>query len=114
MQSEIQERILQLMRKHGIQNVDYSNAQGTISLSLSTGDQKTIRAPIAGHFLQHHPMEGENRSGLARVRKGDIIAYLKIGPLLRPVLAEENCHTIFAKVVDGTLVSYADPLFDYS
>ena len=114
MQAEIKERILKLMRLHGIQRFDYTNEQESISLSLSSDSQKSITAPFAGYFFQKHPMENQNQKTSSETRKGEIVGYMKNGPLLRPVIAAENCHTNVAKVVDGTFVSYGDALFDYS
>ena len=114
MQAEISGRLLELMRLHGIQHFDYADERNTISLSLSLNGQKSITAPFAGYFFQKHPMENQEQNPSFETRKQEIIGYIKNGSLLRPVLAAENCHTIVAKVVDGTFVSYGDALFSYS
>ena len=114
MKANLKQHVLKLMRQHGIHQFDYSDEQQTISLSLSTQKNKATRAPFAGYFFQKHPMTDQNLTSTSTIRKGEIIGYIKNGPLLRPVLAAEDCHTNVAKVVDGTSVGYGDLLCEFS
>ncbi|TCQ08838.1 biotin carboxyl carrier protein [Rhizobium sp. PP-F2F-G36] len=67
-----------------------------------------ITAPMAGIFdLETIPSE------LPRtVRAGDILACLRIGPVLVPVRASKACTVTRCLADVDTLVGFGDPLFD--
>ncbi|MFB9949042.1 hypothetical protein ACFFP0_09305 [Rhizobium puerariae] len=89
---------------------DAAAMRNTTALPVQEG---TIlaRAPIAGVFLASHPLRPAKASqqGVA-VGQGEVVGFVKIGPMLAPVLAEK-AGTVGAIVAEPeTLVGYGSPL----
>ncbi|MDR6678410.1 acetyl-CoA carboxylase biotin carboxyl carrier protein [Pseudomonas oryzihabitans] len=74
-----------------------------------------IKSPQVGHFLVAHPSKATAcaRAG-SLVRKGDIVAFLQVGPLLFPVRSDVDGTIDSILVEPQTLVEYATPLFSLS
>lgn len=74
------------------------------------------KAPTAGIFVAAHPLahplrpEREIAAGSA-VAKGDIVAFVKVGPVLVPVIAEKAGTVASVVPETGTLVGYGTSLF---
>lgn len=112
--SERQRRqILRMMQRHGIGSFAYEDAGSTLSLEddLDALLHPEIPAPMPGHFLARLPGGLERPVFPRPVRKGEIIACLKIGPLLLPVVAEADAILPAPLLEDGHLAGYRDPLF---
>lgn len=105
----MREEIELLMRRHGIGRFLYE-APGTRLEIDRRPPAATARlpAPFAGRFRP---------AGLAlpaRVRAGDIVGFLAVGPLLRPVTAPADGRLSAPLVAPGSLVAYGDALFAFS
>lgn len=110
---DVTQPILALMRCYGIEQFDYSDSAGTLSLSLTPSAKRVIKAPFAGVFTRNHPMATHETDRHTGWKKGEIIGYLAIQGLLRPVLCPEDCHTGIIKIDDGTVVGYGAIIAEY-
>ena len=73
-----------------------------------------IRAPAIGHVLWRHKLHAAPLAPPGtRVRAGQIVALLQIGPLLRPVLAPADGIVGAPCIEAGTLAGYGTPLLDF-
>ena len=106
-------KVLDLMHRHGIGYFDYEGPDGALTLGADLPEQEhpPISARAAGIFLSRHPVERTIAVWPRRVRQGEIIGWLKIGPLLEPIRAEEDALIRRPKLVDGTLAGFGDRLF---
>lgn len=113
MKAGSREKILDLMNRHGIGYFDYEGPDGALALEADRHEQDhpPILAPKAGVFLWRHPADRGVAVWPRRVRSGEIIGWLKIGPLLEPVHAAEDAPIRRPNLVDGTLAGYGDRLF---
>lgn len=74
-----------------------------------------VRAPSIGHLRLRHPEAAprEDDRFPRPVSRGDIVAFLDCGVILRPVVADRD-GTIGAPLQpDGALVGFGAPLFGY-
>ena len=113
MNAGAREKILDLMNRHGIGYFDYEGPDGVLTVEADRPEQDhaPILAPTAGIFLWRHPADGGLAVWPRRVRSGEVIGWLRIGPLLEPVRAEEDAPIRRPKLVDGALAGYGDRLF---
>lgn len=71
----------------------------------------TVRAPVAGEFLQTHPLGVPRISQPGEpVRVGAVIGFIRIDCLLVPVLAPCGGTLVAWAVASGTLVGYGTEL----
>ncbi|MBL0372677.1 hypothetical protein JJB09_11615 [Rhizobium sp. KVB221] len=106
-------RLLRLMARHGIAEFDYADASASIALVL---DQKiplhpVITCPQAGVFLSRHPLDRSTPVFPRAVRRGEPVGYLKIGPILLPILAVSDGILPAPIVESGKIVGYGTTLF---
>ena len=106
-------KVFDLMNRHGIGYFDYEGPDGVLTIDADLAEQPhpPIFARTAGRFLWRHPADQQVTVWPRRVRQGEIIGWLKIGPLLEPVRAEEDALIRRPKLVDGTVAGYGDRLF---
>lgn len=106
-------KVLELMNRHGIGYFDYEGPDGVLTLDADHPERghPPIHARTAGLFLWRHPADNAVAVWPRRVLAGEIIGWLKIGPLLEPVRADEDSLIHRPKLVDGTLAGYDDRLF---
>ena len=73
---------------------------------------ETITADGVGVFRSHHPTSSERfvMEGVS-VRQGQIVAFLQIGPCLRPVTAPREGVIGACIGPEDTVVGYGSPLF---
>ncbi|HEY0123976.1 MAG TPA: hypothetical protein VGC14_19885 [Rhizobium sp.] len=70
------------------------------------------KAPFAGHFLDAHPARGTPAAAEdTAVTAGDIVGFIKVGPLLMPVRAPDAGRLNECSVKAGDLVGYGDTIF---
>lgn len=70
------------------------------------------RAPFAGHFLDAHPARDMPAAAQdTAVSVGDVLGFVKIGPLLMAVRAAEAGRLNECSVKAGDLVGYGDTIF---
>ena len=107
------EKVLDLMNRHGIGYFDYEGPDGTLELDAdrSVQDHPPILAGMAAIFLWRHPADRRVAAWPRHVRAGEVIGWLKIGPLLEPVRAVEDAPIRRPKLADGVLAGYGDRLF---
>lgn len=73
-----------------------------------------IVAPGVGVFLARHPLRVEPLAPPGhRVRAGQVVALLRIGPLLRQVMAPADGVIEAALVEEGAMVGYGTTLFQF-
>lgn len=113
MNEALRAKVLDLMHRHGIGYFEYEGPDGVLTLDADLPEQAhpPISARAAGIFLWRHPVGYAVAVWPRRVRRGEIIGWLKIGPLLEPIRAEEDALIRRPKLVDGTLAGYGDRLF---
>ena len=114
-----------LMRRHKICSLEYRHNDQRIELSLK-GDQielagqrtepkadqpMSIHAPTIGLFQARHPLVPENPVFPRQARQGEIIAWLRVGAVLRPVPAPRDGLLGPPLCTDGRLVGYGEQLF---
>ncbi|CAN7695392.1 hypothetical protein LJR251_005564 [Rhizobium rhizogenes] len=70
------------------------------------------KAPFAGHFLDVHPACGTPAVAEdTAITAGDIVGFIKVGPLLLPVRAPDAGTLNECSVKAGDLVGYGDTIF---
>ncbi|MDB5523671.1 MAG: hypothetical protein JWM58_1434 [Rhizobium sp.] len=106
-------RLLRLMADHGMAEFSYADPECQIELSLDalTPLHPEIRATQAGRFLSRHPAVTDAPVFPRRVRKDEIVAFLKIGALLVPLVASDDAFLPQPLFGDGEIVGYGDILF---
>jgi acetyl-CoA carboxylase biotin carboxyl carrier protein len=74
---------------------------------------ETGKASAAGIFTSSHPVSNEDAMASGTpVRAGQIVGYVQVGPVVRPVIASRD-GVIGRRLVDnGTLVGAGRPLFE--
>lgn len=74
---------------------------------------ETGRTSAAGIFTSSHPVSNEDAMASGTpVRAGQIVGYVQVGPVVRPVTAPRD-GVIGRRLVDnGTLVGAEQPLFE--
>ncbi|MCM2401207.1 hypothetical protein NBH20_08575 [Rhizobium sp. S153] len=120
--------VLRLLEQYGIAEFEYeddtrhilaSNGRtseiGRVRHEEPTPPRQTIEipAPFIGIFRSAHPDTREPTELPRLVRKGEIIGYLRIEMLLRPVLAPQDGVLAEQLVGDGALADYGKPLFRF-
>ena len=96
-----------LLLRHDGAGVDVIETDGAEAPALLT-----IAAPSLGVFLHRHPLREEPLAAPgARVRAGQALGLLQIGPLLLPVAAPADATVHELLAAHGTLVGYGTPLF---
>lgn len=113
MNEALRGQILDLMRRHGIGYFDYAGPDGSMVLDAEQPEQNhaPVLARSAGIFLSRHPGNREAPVWPRHVRAGEIIGWLKVGPLLEPVRAEMDAPMHGPTLADGSLAGYGDRLF---
>lgn len=126
------EAVMELMRRHGIAEFEYEDADRHVVASegaILEGDQplnqpvfhqpddaprasETLLAPHIGVFRAAHPRDAEAAALPRLVRRGEIIGYLKAGALLRPVLAPSDGVLSRQLTDEGVLVGFGTALFE--
>lgn len=103
-------RLMRMMAARGIGAMTYQDAETDVTITLPRDLVAEIRAPQAGRFTLSTP-EGEEPMFPRRVRAGEILACLRVGPLLLPVSApsEGTCPPPLAE--EGDLVGFGELLF---
>ena len=69
------------------------------------------KAPFAGHFLDTHPARDMPAAQDTAVCVGDIVGFVRVGPLLMPVRAFAAGRLNECSVKAGDLVGYGDTIF---
>lgn len=112
-----------MMARHGIATLDIE--EGDVSVSLRKGRQAmptaSAKTQQKGTLVIHAAAIGRfrlaNGGGIdlgrfpRNVRKGEIVAFLDAGGLLRPVAAPEGGVVGMPLVGEGELIGYGDRLF---
>jgi hypothetical protein len=113
MNPALHQRVLALMSRYDIGYFDYAGPDGVLTLDAEVSEQghSPITASRAGIFLWSHPADRSHVVWPRRVEPGDVIGWLKIGPLLEPVRANEAAMIRRPRLVDGTLAGYGDRIF---
>jgi acetyl-CoA carboxylase biotin carboxyl carrier protein len=90
-------------------------AGGTGDGPLAEDETVAMPSPGFGIFLHAHPL---HETPLVRagdsVAAGQLLGFLKVGPLLVPVPAQHEGVITAIVAQDGALVGFGDPLFRFS
>lgn len=70
-----------------------------------------IASPGIGYLCHRHPLGGEPPAQGSAVRRGDIVAFLRLGLLLQPVTAPADGVLGASLCEEGEAVGYGAPLF---
>lgn len=102
--------MMRMMAARGIGAMIYQDAETDLTITLPKDLIADIRAPQAGRFTLSTP-GGEEPVFPRRVEAGEIVACLRVGPLLLPVSAptEGTCPPPLAE--EGNLVGFGELLF---
>lgn len=113
MNEAIRHQVLELMHRHGIGLFEYEGPEGTLRLDAerSVQDHPNVLAPMAGQFLWAHPTEKPDPVWPRHVKQGDVIGWLKVGPILKPVLATADGILRRPRIENRSLAGYGDRLF---
>ena len=113
MNEGLRARVLELMERHGIGFFDYEGPDGALMLDADRPEQvhPPILAPVPGIFLSRHPAERNAVVWPRRVTAGEIVGWLRIGPLLEPVRAEEDALMPRPRLHPDAPAGYGDRLF---
>lgn len=124
MSAELAVRLEALMARYGIAEleIDEGNLQLRLgrrpaaaapdATSVTVDDPAVLRATTFGTLRLSHPASTAGALPLPRrVRRGAIIAYAAVGPLLRPILAERDATLLRPLQADGAAIGYGDPVF---
>lgn len=113
MNETLRQTVLDLMNRHGIGQLEYEGPDGSLMLDTERVIQAhaKIFADSPGVFLSRHPGDKTGAVWPRRVRRGEILGWLKIGPLLRPVTASEDAVVAGPTLRDGSLAGYGERLF---
>jgi acetyl-CoA carboxylase biotin carboxyl carrier protein len=120
------EQFIHRLERAGISRFEYEDANVSLKLILAAGDVPTddpgatiaatadvIRTSVAGVFHARHPISGGVAAdALSPVRAGQIVGYVQVGPVARPVTAPRDGVIGCALIQDGTLVGAGQALFD--
>ncbi|SDD50703.1 Biotin carboxyl carrier protein [Variovorax sp. CF079] len=81
----------------------------------ASGASTCLKSPGIGIFCVKHPLTGLEamREG-GGVKKGQILAFLRAGEMLTPILSDRDAVAIRQASAEGALVGYGDVLFDLS
>ncbi|WP_081159305.1 hypothetical protein [Ensifer aridi] len=92
-----------------------SHGAGMDRLVLVPTEPASVRpakAPIAGHFLPVHPAREAAEATIgASVLPEQIVGFVRVGPLIMPICAEEAGTLDACTVESGDLVGYGDSVF---
>jgi acetyl-CoA carboxylase biotin carboxyl carrier protein len=120
------ERIVRRLEQAQISTFEYQDENACLRLTLGGGNPvqasagvkakkpaKTGSASAAGIFTSCHPVNHEDAMASGTpVRAGQIVGYVQVGPVVRPVTASRD-GVIGRRLVDnGTLVGAGQPLFE--
>ncbi|MCJ7995019.1 acetyl-CoA carboxylase [Rhizobium cremeum] len=120
------EAVLRLLERYDIAEFEYEDetrhiiaGNGRISEATPARPAETlplpapieIGSPHIGIFRSAHPVSPQPVELPRHVREGEIIGFLQIGMLLRPVLAPRDGILTERLIEDGTLADYGRPLF---
>jgi hypothetical protein len=113
MNETLRQTVLDMMNRHGIGALQYEGPDGSLTLDTERTIQahSKILADAPGVFLSRHPADKAAPAWPRRVRPGEVIGWLKVGPLLRPVTASEDALVAGPTLPDGSLAGYGTQLF---
>lgn len=79
----------------------------------ASGASTSLKSPGIGFFCVKHPLTGLEviREGEG-VKKGQIVAFLRAGELLAPILSDRDAVAIRQAAEEGALVGYGEALFE--
>lgn len=117
------------LEAHNVRAVEIRTADGQLQIVAATGAARSIarpttaapsarpetalaRAPAAGIFLPSHPLRPDGVTQIGKsVAQGEVVAFIKNGQVLLPVIAEKAGVIGAVAAEPGTLVGYGSPLF---
>jgi biotin carboxyl carrier protein len=105
---------LRFSRQPGTKLPSDRDARATGQSPPCTGEASTpLRSPGIGFLCVKHPLMGlEPVSEGEPARQGQILAFLRAGDVLTPVVADRDAAAVRPVAQDGALVGYGDMLFE--
>jgi len=112
MKEALREKVLELMNRHGIGYFDYEGPDGSLTLDAERpDDHPPILARAPGIFLTRHPADPKPAAWPRRVAAGDILGWLKVGPRLDAITAEQDGVVRRPRLAEGAIAGFGDRLF---
>lgn len=113
MNETLRRNMLEMMNRHGIGMLEYEGPDGSFSLDAeqSIQDHPEVLAATTGVFLWKHPTDQTDPIWPRHVRTREVIGWLRIGPLLSPVLASHDASLSTPRLSHGSLAGYGERLF---
>jgi hypothetical protein len=119
------ERIVRRLEREKVSTFEYNDADVHLRLAFGRTDIENtevesekpagvIKTPSAGIFTVAHPLDHRKdtlTSGVP-VRAGQIVGYLQVGPVLRPVMSSREGILGRPLVGDGVLVGAQQSVFE--
>lgn len=117
------------LEAHNVRSLEIKTADGQLEIVAAAGSARSAdrspatptpartetalaKAPAAGIFLPSHPSRPAVSTEVGKaVTQGEIVAFIKTGPVLLPVVAEKAGVVAAVAAEPGTLVGYGTPLF---
>lgn len=104
-------RLVRIVAGEGTSSYD-AGKERRISVPLRPLGERPAKAPFVGHFLPVHPARDAAEVAIgAFVFPGQIIGFVRVGPLIMPVQAEEAGTLDGCVIEPGDLVGYGDTVF---
>ena len=113
MNEALRQSVLDLMNRYGIGLFEYEGLDGKLVVDAERLVQahSEVLAEAPGVFLWAHSVTSEVSVWPRQVSKGEVIGWLKVGPLLRPVLAREDAVLLAPVLADGAVAGFGVRLF---
>lgn len=107
---KVERQLMRMMAARGIGAMTYQDGETDLTITLPKDLIGVVIAPQAGRFTLSTP-GGAEPIFPRRVAAGEILACLRVGPLLLPVSAptDGTCPPPLAE--EGDLVGYGESLF---
>jgi acetyl-CoA carboxylase biotin carboxyl carrier protein len=116
------ERTVRRLEREQVSTFEYKDERAYLRLALGVvpdatpeRSMETVKTPVAGIFLSTHPLargKSETASG-SPVRAGQIVGYMQVGPVLRPVAAPRDGVLGRQLVGDDVLTGARQPIFEF-
>lgn len=116
------QRLAGLLATHGLAGLSWCEGSNEIHMSRTNRDidpvtageapvPETLRAPFAGTLLWQHPCdEGPLPAAGHELAAGEIVAWIAVGPLLRPVRIERAARLVRRESPTDSLVGWGQAL----
>jgi hypothetical protein len=116
------ERTVRRLEREQVSTFEYKDEHAYLRLALDVvpdatpaRSMETIKTPVAGIFSSTHPLthRKNGKTSGSPVRAGQIVGYMQVGPVLRPVAAPRDGVLGRQLVGDDVLTGARQPIFEF-